>query len=113
METNTFNAAVTTTGASSLSVTAPQSIVVSASLTGGTGGTTLLALGTAALDSIGVWVQNGAVVSATAGGAVSVTGTGGAGAGGSNIGVNIDASGQVTSGGAGQRHRHRRCRGRR
>ncbi|RLS68911.1 MAG: hypothetical protein DWI00_17070, partial [Planctomycetota bacterium] len=99
VETNTFNVGVTATGAASISVTAPQSIVVSANLTGGTGGTMLLGQGLAVLNTDGVTVQSGAVVSAT--GNVSVTGQGGSGSGGNNHGVYVYLSGKIAAGGTG------------
>src|SRR4051794_6307260 len=83
VETNTFDNAVTATEGASISVTAPQSIVVSANLTGGTGGTTLLAQG-AAVNTDGVTVQSGAVVTAMDSGTVTVQGFGGAGNQGNN-----------------------------
>ena len=99
VETNTFNVGVTATGAASISVTAPQSIIVNANLTGGTGGTTLLGQGLAVLNTDGVTVQSGAVVSAT--GNVSVTGQGGSGSGGNNHGVYVYLSGKIAAGGTG------------
>jgi hypothetical protein len=96
--TDLFQQAVTATGSAAVSVTATQNILVLANLTGGTGGTTLLAQGAAALDTVGVTVSS-AVVTATGSGAVSVTGTGGAFFG-ENIGVWISGAGaQITSGG--------------
>ena len=62
VETNTFNVGVTATGAASINVTAPQSIIVNANLTGGTGGTTLLGQGLAVLNTDGVTVQSGVTV---------------------------------------------------
>ena len=62
VETNTFNVGVTATGAASISVTAPQSIIVNANLTGGTGGMTLLGQGLAVLNTDGVTVQSGVTV---------------------------------------------------
>ncbi len=100
VETNTFDDAVTATGAASISVTAPQNIIVNKNLTGGTGGTTLQALGAAALNTVGVTVQAGAVVTATGSGTVTVQGTGGAGSGSANFGVYVTGSGStITSGG--------------
>jgi hypothetical protein len=99
VETVNFNAAVTATGTSSISVNAPQNIVVNASLTGGSGGVSLTGQGTAALNTVGVAVQSGAIVTATGSGPVSVTGTGGSAASASNFGVLVENSGQITSGG--------------
>jgi hypothetical protein len=84
----------------SIHLTAGQSITVNANITGGTGGTTLLAAGSGAQNTVGVTVQGGAVVSTTGSGPVSVTGTGGGGTGTDNWGVNVTGSGSaITSGG--------------
>ena len=85
----------------SVSLTAGQSITVNANITGGSGGTTLFAGGSSSHGPIGVIVENGAVVTATGNGPVTVTGTGGSG-GGDNYGVYVDGSGStITSGGGG------------
>jgi len=79
-------------------VTAPQNIVVSANVTGGTGGVSLTGQGTAAPNTVGVRVQSGAVVSASGSG--TVVGKGGSGTGDFNYGVLVLGSGsQITSGG--------------
>jgi len=100
VETVSFNNAVTATGASSIAVTAPQSIIVSANVTGGTDGVSLIGQGIAALNTIGVTVQSGAVVSASGSGPVTVVGQGGSGTGSHNYGVFVgDPGSQITSGG--------------
>ncbi|OWK43389.1 Lead, cadmium, zinc and mercury transporting ATPase [Fimbriiglobus ruber] len=90
--TTTINAALSTAGAGAVSLTAGQNIVVKANVTGGSGGTTLLATGSAALNTVGVTVQNAAVVSAMGTGAVSVNGTGGTGTGIHDYGVFLDGT---------------------
>jgi hypothetical protein len=100
VETVSFNNAVTATGASSIAVTAPQSIIVSANVTGGTDGVSLIGQGIAALNTVGVTVQSGAVVSASGSGPVTVVGQGGSGTGSHNYGVFVgDPGSQITSGG--------------
>ena len=98
--TITVNGATTFPG--SINLTAGQSIMVNANITGGTGGTTLLAAGNATLDTVGVTVQSGAVVSATGNGPVTVTGTGGSGSNGFDYGVYVTGLySMITSGGSG------------
>jgi len=98
----TNDGALSATGAGAISLTAGQNIVVNAGITGGSGGTTLLAQGMAAEDTTGVTIENGAVVTAAGAGAVSVTGTGGAGPNGNDVGVEVTGAGStITAGGGG------------
>ena len=98
----TTSGAISAGSAGSVSLTASVSIVVGTNITGGTGGTTLLAAGSGTLNTIGVTVQNGAVVSATGSGSVSVTGRGGPGSNGFVYGVYVTGSGSmITSSGSG------------
>jgi len=102
VETVTFNNAITATGASTLSITAPRNIVVNANITGGSGGLTLSANRQFPLTSgtfIGVDVS-GATITTTGNGNVSVTGRGGA-TSSSNYGVRVRSAGQITAGGSG------------
>ena len=100
VETVIFDNQITATGTSSIDVTAPQSVTVTADLTGGSGGLSLTGQGVARFNTVGVLVQNGAVVSATGAGPVSVTGTGSSGDEAFNYGVWLNG-GQVTSAGSG------------
>jgi hypothetical protein len=98
--TITVNGATTFPG--SINLTAGQSIIVNANITGGSGGTMLLANGNATLDTVGVTVQSGAVVSTTGNGPVTVTGTGGSGSNGFDYGVYVTGLySMITSGGSG------------
>ena len=94
VEVNTFNADISATGASAISVTAPQNISVAAVLTAGSGGVTLTGQGTPAGNYTGVSISKN-VTSTT--GAVNVTGKGGNAAAGSQVGVSVSA-GAIVSG---------------
>ncbi|OWK35557.1 putative internalin [Fimbriiglobus ruber] len=83
----------------SVTLTAGQSVDVAANVTGGGGGVQITGKGLAAVDSIGVTVETGAMVTTTDNGAVKITGTGAAGNGDEDVGVRVD--GTITSGGTG------------
>ncbi len=102
--TVTVSNAIAPANANALSVVTARDIVVTANLTGGSGGLTLSANQQAtpvAEDFVGVKIEGAAIVTATEAGHVQVLGTGGAGSGAFNIGVNLTNSGQINSGGAG------------
>jgi hypothetical protein len=102
VETNTFNDAVTATGAASISVTAPQNIVVTANLTGGTGGLSLSANQQATATAgnfVGIDI-NGGTVQATGSGTLTLLGRGGNDTSGSQFGVYVHGGGVIAGGSA-------------
>ncbi len=87
------SAAVTHTGQGALAYDASQNIIISANLTGGAGGVELDGRGLANVNSVGVRIISGAVVSATDDGPVNVFGEGGKGTGNNNHGVQLTGAG--------------------
>ena len=89
-------------GMNSILVNAPQSVIVSQNLTGGSGaggGVSLTGAGTVAADTVGISVANDATVTAAGNGPVTLNGTsGGSGTIANDYGVILN-TGNVTSGG--------------
>ncbi|MFN8357685.1 MAG: T9SS type A sorting domain-containing protein [Spirosomataceae bacterium] len=101
VESVAFTNSVTATGSSAIVVVAPQKIRVSGvTLTGGSDGTELTAQGTVPGNSIGIDINNGAVVTASGIGQVSVKGTGGVSTSDNNWGVLVEGTNsKITSSG--------------
>jgi mucin-19 len=100
--TVTVSSAIAPANAAALQVITARDIAVNANVTGGSGGLTLSANQQAIPTSdnfVGVRV-NGATITTTGDGTVSVAGTGGTG--NDNYGVLIASGGQITSGGLGK-----------
>ncbi len=98
VETLLFYNSITTTGSSSIDLTAPQMIgIVAASLTGGTGGVQLTGQGTYEGENYGVVLRNTSTVIASGNGTVVINGTGGGGTSINSTGVVIRDESIVTS----------------